>query len=517
MEDSISIFYSYAHEDERLRKKLDKHLVLLQRQGLISTWYDRKITAGTEWANEISTHLNNAQIILLLVSSSFLASDYCYSNEMAQALERHNAGTARVIPIILRPVDWQGAPFRQIQALPTDARPITGREWRNQDEAFADVAQGIRKVIEQLKEKIGPTTRSVHLVTNLEYFRFVQILRFHRPRHWIGNPSGSSFPDSQANTPVTWVSWNDAVAYCDWVGGCLPVATCETPAENAGTTIADTTEIGEWHDAGTEQCKQVCNPHTSRLKAMMDRDVGMPNIGFRCEPVKPLSPPRWISICDVTFQIGTDVEKFNLLADTYHLPQDLRQPILRRLVSPYKVPSFTISATCVTNEEYYMFTRAKGMRWPHHWDAKWLDYDDRPFPARLASRPVVNVSAEQAEIYCIWSGTRLPTWVEWERAASGLAKNLYPWGTVYSAARCNSEESGRGSLAAVDEYSLGDSPEGIRQLCGNVAEWVVGPKGKHEIRGGSYRMPCELWGLAYVFRQPDIGFHAPDVGFRVVR
>ncbi|GHO47616.1 toll/interleukin-1 receptor domain-containing protein [Ktedonospora formicarum] len=130
----IRVFYSYAHEDERLRRKLETHLGLLQQQGLIVGWHDRNISAGTEWAQEISDHLNTAQIILLLVSASFLASKYCYSREMMQALERHENGSARVIPIILRPVDWKDAPFGKLQVLPTGAIPITGRGWHNSDD-----------------------------------------------------------------------------------------------------------------------------------------------------------------------------------------------------------------------------------------------------------------------------------------------------------------------------------------------------------------------------------------------
>jgi hypothetical protein len=99
---SLEIFYSYAHEDERLRKALDKHLSLLKRDGLISDWYDHKITAGKEWASEILTHLDSAQIILSLVSPDFIASDYCYSVEMQRAMERHELGDACVIPIILQ-------------------------------------------------------------------------------------------------------------------------------------------------------------------------------------------------------------------------------------------------------------------------------------------------------------------------------------------------------------------------------------------------------------------------------
>src|SRR6266436_6360055 len=136
MPESIRIFYSYSHEDERLRKKLETHLALLQQEGLITAWHDRDISAGAEWEREINTHLNTAQIILLLISASFLASPYCSGIEMKRAMERHGAGEARVIPIILRPVLWKEAPFSHLQALPTNGVPVTDRKWHTQDEAF---------------------------------------------------------------------------------------------------------------------------------------------------------------------------------------------------------------------------------------------------------------------------------------------------------------------------------------------------------------------------------------------
>jgi TIR domain/AAA domain len=143
---AVSVFLSYAHEDEPLLRKLETHLSLLKRQGLISTWYDRQIVPGTNWAKVIDERLELASIILLLVSPDFLASDYCYQVEMKRALERHEAGQAQVIPIVMRPTDWKGAPFAHLQALPTDAKAIT--TWSNQDEAFLRVAEGIRKVVE---------------------------------------------------------------------------------------------------------------------------------------------------------------------------------------------------------------------------------------------------------------------------------------------------------------------------------------------------------------------------------
>src|SRR5437660_9443715 len=117
-EKPLNVFYSYAHKDEKLRDELGKHLYPLKRQGLIVDWYDRDISAGKEWEQEIDTHLTTSHIILLLISPDFVASDYCYGIEMKCALERHEARNARVIPILLKSVDWQGTPFRKLQVLP---------------------------------------------------------------------------------------------------------------------------------------------------------------------------------------------------------------------------------------------------------------------------------------------------------------------------------------------------------------------------------------------------------------
>lgn len=151
---SIEVFYSYAHKDEKLRNKLETQLSLLKQQGHITNWHDRKIGAGKEWANEIDEHLNTADIILLLISPDFLASDYCYDIEMERALERHNRGEARVIPIILRWVRWQETPLGKLQALPTDAKPVMSSGWHNQDEAFFNIAEGIRKIVEEIRNRV---------------------------------------------------------------------------------------------------------------------------------------------------------------------------------------------------------------------------------------------------------------------------------------------------------------------------------------------------------------------------
>ncbi|MDZ8107597.1 MAG: toll/interleukin-1 receptor domain-containing protein [Nostoc sp. DedQUE12a] len=159
MSNPVKVFFSYSHKDEALRDELANHLTMMKRQGVIEAWHDRQISAGTEWANAIDDNLEVADIILLLVSANFLASDYCYDKEMTRAMERHETREARVIPIILKPSDWNGAPFGKLQALPKNAKPVT--TWQDIDEAFLNVAQGIRRVVEEIaKSKTSSSTAS---------------------------------------------------------------------------------------------------------------------------------------------------------------------------------------------------------------------------------------------------------------------------------------------------------------------------------------------------------------------
>lgn len=150
---ALKIFYCYAHRDKLLIDKLDNHLSGLKRQGYITSWHDHEISPGKEWEREIITQLKLAHIILLLVSPDFMASKYCYGIEMKYALERHKAGFARVIPILLRPVDWRDEPFCHLQMLPTNAKPVTS--WRDRNDAFEDIAKGIRKVVEELAPHVN--------------------------------------------------------------------------------------------------------------------------------------------------------------------------------------------------------------------------------------------------------------------------------------------------------------------------------------------------------------------------
>jgi hypothetical protein len=142
------LFFSYCHADEALRDRLEVHLALMKNQGLIETWHDRAITAGSNVDAAIDENLESADVILLLVSADFNASRYCFSIEMKRALERHAEGSARVIPVILEPCDWHSAPFGKLLAVPKDGKAVT--TWANQAEAWSDVTCQIRKAVEEL-------------------------------------------------------------------------------------------------------------------------------------------------------------------------------------------------------------------------------------------------------------------------------------------------------------------------------------------------------------------------------
>lgn len=142
------LFLSYSHHDEDLCKRFLVHLAPLKREGLVETWHDRKITAGGEWANAIDENLNTADVIVLLVSPDFLASDYCNDIEMKRALERSQKGEARIAPVILRPCNWETSPFNQLQALPAGGKPVV--DWKTANHGFSNAVKELRRMLIEL-------------------------------------------------------------------------------------------------------------------------------------------------------------------------------------------------------------------------------------------------------------------------------------------------------------------------------------------------------------------------------
>jgi WD40 repeat protein len=148
----VKTFVSYSRKDKELWQSLNAHLQILVRQEKLEPWSDREIEAGTEWEPLLRENLESAQIILLLISSDFIASKYCYEKEMMRAIERHDQGTAKVIPILLRSCVWEGSPFSKIQSLPENNIPIN--ESINTDKVLAEIVKVISRTADNLSTQI---------------------------------------------------------------------------------------------------------------------------------------------------------------------------------------------------------------------------------------------------------------------------------------------------------------------------------------------------------------------------
>ncbi len=151
---TVLLCYDHDRKDKRMAGELNKHFSALKHNGIIEVWDHGSISPGTDWQQQMKSYLSKAQIILLLISSSFLDSGYCYDKLMQQAIKRHERKEARVIPVLLRPVQWKKPPLGILQPLPDYGKPIS--KWTDRDEAYTNVVDGIEKVVEQLKIKRLP-------------------------------------------------------------------------------------------------------------------------------------------------------------------------------------------------------------------------------------------------------------------------------------------------------------------------------------------------------------------------
>jgi hypothetical protein len=149
----LNVFISYTHADEDFKNALDKHLSMLRRSDKIATWSDRAILPGQAWDAKIKAELEKADIILLLVSAGFLASDYIWHEELTRAKARHDAGSAVMAPIFIKHCDWKDAPFAGVQGLPRDAQPVAKAD---NDAAWEGVAKGIRAVVDAMAARPAP-------------------------------------------------------------------------------------------------------------------------------------------------------------------------------------------------------------------------------------------------------------------------------------------------------------------------------------------------------------------------
>lgn len=168
--------------------ELKAHLASLTRQNLITFWFDRRIVPGDDWKESITTELQEADIILLLISAYFISSDYCYKIELGRALERHNEGSAVVIPIFVRPCDSDGLPFSKLQGLPSDGRAVS--QYENRDHAWALVAKGVRRAVENLNTEVVRGATPAPTISNeeretYEAIAYLNHLVSFRQKEWV--------------------------------------------------------------------------------------------------------------------------------------------------------------------------------------------------------------------------------------------------------------------------------------------------------------------------------------------
>lgn len=158
----LNVFISYSHngDDRNLLDKLVKHLAPMQYADppLIKTWDDSHLKPGEPWDDEIKAALRSADIVLLLVSADFNASQYIREIEMREAIERGKRKECHVAPVLLRPCDFRGMPYAALEMLPKipgtqQLEAITGEHWHDADHAFTQVAGRLRELIESIRNK----------------------------------------------------------------------------------------------------------------------------------------------------------------------------------------------------------------------------------------------------------------------------------------------------------------------------------------------------------------------------
>jgi len=169
---AIRAFISYSHKDADLLTQLHEHLSALQRQELLEAWTDREIHAGGLIDEHVHEQLEEAELYLFLISSAFIQSDYCFEREFGRACERQKAGKAIIVPIIVRECDWNIPALRRYKALPEDGKPVISHHWHNTDAAFANVAAGLRMLIQQkpflAARKKSAKTRSLPAASRIQ-------------------------------------------------------------------------------------------------------------------------------------------------------------------------------------------------------------------------------------------------------------------------------------------------------------------------------------------------------------
>lgn len=428
----LRVFWSYSHKDEPLRDELHEHLAGLRRAGIIADWHDRKIEAGKVWKDEIDRHLGDADVVLLLISASFMASDYCWGDEMAKALARHARDEARVIPVILRPCDWQDTPIAKLQAVPKDARPIT--QWSDRDVAFLDVTSAIRRAVKELATVRG-----------------------------AANPGASAAPSPGASAPPSPANGRgeekplppgEVGANAPGEGADEPKPELARPPADAAASLSRARERAGVRAAGAPKLEQKNGVYIAAdWHNLPDFAV------FKNDDLPWL--PEMVVIPAGTFLMGSPPGEVGR--------RDNEGPQHRVTISR----CFAIGRHAVTFDEYDHFCEATKRQ--KSADAGW----------GRGRRPVINVSWNDAQAYLAWLSDetgepyRLPSEAEWEYACRAGTTTPFSFGATITPEQVNYDgnfpygnaKKGQDRAQTVPVGSLPANLWGLYEMHGNVWEW----------------------------------------------
>lgn len=153
--EAIDVFIAYSQQDKHLMEQFKKQLSAAERIGLVDSWHDGEIGVGLDREEAAREAMEKAEIIVLLLSADFFASEYLYEKEMDQALDLASVKKARVIPVLLKECTWQLTPLAKLKVLPENAIPVTNEYWKSPDRAFKQVVDKIINISNSIRQEQG--------------------------------------------------------------------------------------------------------------------------------------------------------------------------------------------------------------------------------------------------------------------------------------------------------------------------------------------------------------------------
>lgn len=570
----IRLFYSYSHLDEAFRRELGAHLSPLRRGKLVDEWHDRLIDAGTAWKAEIDRNLASADIVLLLVSADFINSDYCWGEEMTQALARHTAGEASVVPVILRRCRWMSTPLANLQAVPKDGVPVS--EWNNRDAAFDDVAAAVERIIKALRDQRRRAAEEAKRREKEEWHRrereaeevrqqaeAVRVAEARRrqaieeaerrdkaeplPReHQAEGTRRREKAEAASASPAAAPSPGAEEAPPSPTSGRGFAAAAEDQKPLPYTGEVGALAVGE----GAATARSGSGKHRSRVLITTGTAIAVASsAGFVATRLYDHGDDRLQTAAQVSTPPDTFRDCAYYCPDMIAIPGDIftmgspsdekrraddEGPQHQVLIRP-----FAIGAREVTFDEWDACVAAGGCNGYRPEDENW----------GRGSRPVINVSWEDAQAFVSWLAKktgqpyRLPTEAEWEYATRAGTTTPFSFGNTISTTQANydgtyvyrSGSQGAYWRKTIPSGSLSANPWGLFDVHGNVWEWVedcyhvsykdAPQDGSAWVSNGCAARVARggFWGsYPWVLRSACRGKYQPDrrdntLGFRVAR